>query len=53
MTSMWYDASLTLANNEQAITPQTPNVSAVLAWLNMATRNNNGTRWLVNGANIR
>ena len=43
MTSMWDGAPLTLAQNEQAIMPQTPNGSAVLAWLNMATQNNSGT----------
>ena len=55
MTSMWLGAPLTLAHNEQAIMPQTPNGSAVLVWLNMATRNNNGTRCLArgNGANIQ
>jgi hypothetical protein len=55
MTSMWHGAPLMLACNERAIMPQTPNGSAVLVWLKMATQNSNGTRCLArgNGANIR
>lgn len=55
MTSMWLGAAPTLACNEQAVMPRTPNGSAVLPWLNMATQNSNGALGLArgNGANIR
>ncbi len=42
-TPNWTGAPLTLAWHDSAAMPQTPNGSTVLAWLNTATQNNDGT----------
>jgi hypothetical protein len=49
MTTTWDGAPLTLVQNEQAIMPQTPNGSTILAWRNMSTETNNGTLALITG----